>query len=933
MKLLPFLFCLMVTACAAQPIVTNVRVDDVGHSSVRVTWDGNILPSNQRVQYGPTVNYLYTQYIYSSPSYTATNQQIIITGQAPGSNIHLCPQSMDSAGNWSSCTGLDKTITFLPMPSVHPVPATLPEQFIIAEPTGCLVLTASDLNGLQLAVNTAAQDQVNFCYTIKVAAGTILRGQLLIPPASDIDTVASSNSATNVVTIASVVNSYTNGMRVRVGTDSWVGNSGLPTGLLSGIDYCVLGSGKNIQLQYWPACNVTVSLGTAGYGPWEIAPYPPMHRNYIQIRTGSDVIAPDNVRTDPSWVSSMIDWGAAAPVLNASSLPIRFRGMSHNYYFGPGIHFTTPNSNQIDTTDPQSYMGWSAVNEYQTNIAFKRNVFSGGYPERVKLPFGFADGSYLDISDNYFQDISYWRPSKGGLVPSVVNGSTVSVSAGSYFTNIGTCAVATASNVTSPTGSGTVYLTLNPVTCKVVVSLSDWPRNAAGRYAQALIGTCSYVSGAFTGCINADDVNNYGFSVDATEGPQIVTACGPGPLRVANNWFESHSIIWHLDDSCSQFPTKYVADATFKRNVFSTPDKYRITNGPRYSNRNQWECKRCKRVLLEGNRFSGNFADVNTGPSVFINHNANQCPQPCVGSDASDFTATNNTIANASAGFQLGGNRPNANYLPTLGRRFTIKNNLVTGIDGWKYSAAGRPGSPGYCFQLSFGGEDEILDGNTCHSIGGQQSVFMLATAKFIEGLSILNNVFYFHEDQNFHGIGVDWGQGGTPNCFGLQGKLLLDCFATPKYVWSNNLVVNGYTNSQTLTGVATASAIASAYAGLPGTLFRGESVVPGRITALQSSVTGLGVDYNKLDDAQGIIKNTKVSGGVVSFHAPDAGAGCWVMYGLKNTSVSWARSAVDTSANQERAIPLVGLVSGSTYYYQIWCSGTAPTSTLMFVR
>src|SRR5579871_4780314 len=301
---------------AAQPVVSNIRLDDIGHSSVRVTWDANAVPMNQRIQWGPTAGYGKTQYVYSTAAVStlATNQTLILAGQMAGSTIHLCPQSQNADG-WSSCRGLDQTVTFAPLPSPHPMPAILPETFSISEPdtSSCTMLTANSLETLQAQVNTAAAGQAKGCYVISVTAGTIMRGQLLVPPAADVDTIASSNAGTNVITIASAVNTYQSGQRVRVALDDWAGTATLPTGLTEGVDYCVAeASGKTLRLQLWPACNAVVSLKTDGSGPWYTTPFPPPASDWIQSRTSSAHVPPDGVRPDPSWSNSMMTRGPAS---------------------------------------------------------------------------------------------------------------------------------------------------------------------------------------------------------------------------------------------------------------------------------------------------------------------------------------------------------------------------------------------------------------------------------------------------------------------------------------------------------------------------------------------------------------------------------------------------------------------------------------------
>src|SRR5690349_1842425 len=79
--ILPLIAASAVVFC--QPAVTNVRVDDTksngGHSSLRVTWDTDSAPDNQRIQWGSTTALGKVYYVYS-PSYAASNQQVILSG-------------------------------------------------------------------------------------------------------------------------------------------------------------------------------------------------------------------------------------------------------------------------------------------------------------------------------------------------------------------------------------------------------------------------------------------------------------------------------------------------------------------------------------------------------------------------------------------------------------------------------------------------------------------------------------------------------------------------------------------------------------------------------------------------------------------------------------------------------------------------------------
>lgn len=991
-----FLFLLCLPAFAVVPVVSGIVTDDVnvngGHSSVRVTWNSDIGSDNVRLEWGTTSAYGNIFYGYATNGNGATwttGQQLILTGQIAGGTIHLAPESHNASG-WSSPTGLDQTITFPALPSPHPLPATLPSTFSL-EPdmSGAVALTANSKAALQTAIDTAVAGQCTNKYVITVS-GTI-SGTVVPNYSCDADLITSVNASTDTITFtATGYNTYHNGDQVRIMHNGYLGGI-LPPPLLDGVSYCVSNLvGSTMKLTVWPACTALVDITGAGSPYFWVRLFPPPITNYIQIRGPATGVPPIGVRPDPSWVSTWPNMNYPNPTATPANMSLRFNGTSTNFYVGPGLHFTCPNSNQTTTTDPYPYYGWISSEVSVTNLAIKRNVFSCGYPERMMRPIFSAEGSYFDFSDNYWDDVSYFRPTNNGIFSTGLGTGTLTFSAGGFWTNIGNCPSVPSFTASAPTGTGVAWFTLNPATClplatvnsgaSVTMSLgmtavgTAFPVNASFVYSQALLASYRFTAGVFYAGDPVNGITNWpdtAYSVFNTEGPQTFTSCGPGPLNVRNNYLESHGIIWHLDDTCSATPTRFVSNALFARNVFNSPLKYvthsATNNGASFSNRNQWESKTGQYMWLDGNRFFGEYANINAGPSILINHHDDFCTAvPCVGGVDSDFTATNNYFANNAGCFQLGGGPPNETGVPPLGRRFTIRNNTCANVNGYTYgSPQGSNIGRGFCFFLSFGGEDVILDKNSCYAIGGVTSVWLEPISKFIEGLAVTNNVLFFNEDDNAHGIKVDWGSAGTgvPNCANLAGKAALDCYATPNYIWSNNLVMGGFTSTATQSGNSSAAAIATAYTGLPNTFLRAEATVAGRVSAAKwinattpstsqtnfrwaasspyiagggsASTDGsdLGANQNTAQDAQGIIKNVRAlsittTGFAADFHSPDTGTSCYIGYGTGTDPSGWAVIGPNTQTVKERSIAVTGLATKTVYNWQVWCAGTEPSAT-----
>lgn len=969
---------------AAPPVISNIRVSDIGHSSFRVVWDTDVAPDNQRIQWGASTGALTREHYTYSPRYSASDQMLQVTGLVHGvdsnsSRVVFFKVASYNADGWGESS--EQTVTLSAMPAVHPAPPVAPTTFQISEPSpsGCTTQTVSNLANLQSAVDTAVTNQVTACQIIEIAAGLADGVNIVVPPPANIDRVSAStgvNTGTDTITItATIKQSYSNGTRVRVGGDGWNGDA-IAGGLIEGIDYYVINySAGSFQLSLTPG-GTAVNLTSTGSGNWMISNYPYPTTNWIQLRSALTSLTPDGVQ-----VTSQVR-PANAPQLYPGSLgrtgtyTLQFRAFPHHWYIGPGLYFNVEDSNQDDTTDPKPWPGWISLPVSSSYIAIQRNWFNGGgYPERINRPM-LPEGSYIDFSDNYQENIDWWRPVRTGLA--LTNGAaSITMALGTFNTGIGNCTLPGGQTVNfTGSATGTIYATIRPSDCARYYTLpagltctnctasttgTDWPKNGDGRYSHGLVGTCAISSGTISSCTMTDTGN---FSVDQYESwTGHIISYGPGPHRIANNYMESHGIFWHLDDS-STINELMSRDVVFKRNIFATPAKYLYgsvgSNGFEYKNRNQWECKRCERVILEGNEFYGNFGDVNTGPSIIINSNANFVPQP-TSSTAGDLLILSNLIHDASGGIQLGGGPPGSTNVPALGRRMSARNNLLYNIDGWVYyNPLVRSNTLGYCFLMTHGGEDFTFDHNTCFNAGGSFPTAYLPVSLMVEGLSFTSNLFYVHDDADKKLVGIDWGSYGTsvPNCGILIAYAGLDCWGNAAQTFLGNVLVRGYTNSQTMSGN---SASMAADWSVATNWIPADATVTARVTSLGiqsvstntfkytstspllagglypgADGTNVGVDYDSLLDSLGRITNIRAlsittTGATIAFHSPDVSKSCYIAYGT-GAPTTWAKTAANTSANKERTIALTGLSGATTYNYQVWCSESAPSSTQTFV-
>ncbi|HUS07451.1 MAG TPA: hypothetical protein VMZ52_14180 [Bryobacteraceae bacterium] len=970
-------------------MISGIKVDDIGHSSFRVTWNSDVQPDNQRVDWGPTTSLGKTLYTYN-PYYGASTQQLIVSGLQIGvdtdgsRNLYFCPRSHNGNG-WSACT--PQKITLLPVPFIHPAPPALPQgmaNFPISEPSTADCTSqpvASDLSDLQEKINSAVSNQISSCQVINIPADAAGSPYIRVPPPADADAVSAIDAGTHVLTLGTSNSTYTKGDRVRISGDFYSGVR-LPPGVSESADYCVSNAaGMTLQLTDWPACSSVVPVGP---GKVYIMPFPPRNTNFITLQ-GNVPLPPENVRVDEAWRTHAPAWGVSCTGMNNEVCgSIMFGAFSHHWYI-KGIDFRS-GAGDATTTDPAPWTTHITMRPSNSYIAFDRVWVTGaGRPAREYVPI-YWEGSAVQIRASAITKMDYWRPSRSGLTQTTA-GAALTIAGGTYNTGLRNCpSISPATATLTQSTSGTAYVSVRPADCAVVVTLpagaaatcsncttatgSEWPSNEAGNPLNARVASCAFTAGSWAGCNNYDDVN-FGLSGHYFDAVQNIVSCGPGPMLVENIYHEGSGILWHFDDTgsnvtyglCHVNAGQPPADITFRRNRLETPARLMSgspgSDGFNYRNRHNWECKRCARVLLKGNEFSGSFRDVaNDGASLMINGNASYSLAPTP-SYAGDVTIESNWIHDANGGIMTSGGPPNSGAtVPQLGRRFRVVNNFLSNISGYKWhSALGSPGN-GFCFQIGHGGEDVVYDHNTCYSAAGQLPSVLQIISKMVEGFQFTNNAAYVHADGGRQGLVIDWGSfGGNPACGGLLGTAGLKCFTNGASTFLNNLLISGYTDSRNMSGHSDGSAFAAAWSG-SGSYLPTQSTVPARIASVKWKAPAtlnlrleddspyrpggtfratdnldIGMNQDALENALGWANNVRVlsltaSSASIAFHAPDPGAACYVGYGASPDPTTWPRTEADSSATQERSISVTGLDPGTVYSFQVWCSGTAPTST-----
>ena len=1054
-------FCAMAGAVVGQPAVSNIRADGVGHSSLRLTWDANVKPNAARVRFGPTAEYEQGRgggiMRYQTATFSGRDIAEVVTGLAPATQYHFCPQiSTDQGKTWSEC--VDFTATTAPKPEIHPAYPAPPHSFPTAYPdtSGYTVRNvAADCSNLQAQINAAAAEQAVKGSVINIPAGTVCTGDYTIPTGGDIQHFPATSVNTRTSTITMPRHGFAEGQKVRIsgGTGTAPGASGPDTifrrrGIRPGDDYFIKRVDENhFQLAATPggpavdfaisafkadparksitvlspdravlagravqvrssgrlpeglAANTTyyvinptsppsmtfqlaatqggpaVAISTVGEGTQYledqgtgvhlITAWPPKD-NWVIVRTSTPdaQFVPAGVRVSPAWRSKMAVIERVKPWRGSGEVAIKPAALAHNWRF-VGIEFTHADtaSSEIKTTiDPAGFFGYIMTMRDTANFILDRCYIHGlGYPNRLYRAFAFYDGTNMAVIDSYWDKLDWWHPyrSENGVVASKADGSHLSISAGTYhagpFNATLTSPVVVSLEGGNATGRGEVYFDMQGrmvVVAPPGVSAScsggygsctvrnearpAMPLNQYGRVAGAPIAHFELRGGAIV------NVANYGEpSTNVTEGAQsFIAGEGPGPFLIENNYISGTGIPIHFDDSGAG--VLFGADYIVRRNYFTAPMSQLAdspeSDGRRYFHRNHLEFKSGRRILIDGNVFEHNFSDVHAASGLAI--------IAVSGGYTGDIKVSNNIFRFNGTSIGLNGSIDTVSPVAPPVARYQFVNNLVYGIDGFRYSVHSvRPnGSSGTQLFAGYGIEDLRIEHNTLYDSRGWAPDFLHVTESPNEGVSITDNIIWL----NGRVVTSEALDKNVPSC-GAADKAFMDCGfiagpGHPSYTFSGNTLIAGWSDSKTATGSKDPWAIEDSLDGLRGVdVVSGEKAIkwvspstgdfrlrpdsPYRAGKKKRATDGSdrGVNMDALEKAMGRIDPPRVlditsTSARVAFTAPDEGKACYVLYGEGADITHYARTSADRTAARARAIALGGLKPGGAYKYVVLC-------------
>jgi hypothetical protein len=853
----------------AAPTVSNIRVDAVSYSAARVTWDttgGTVSNYIQRIRYGTTTNYESgpgggIQFQRNLP--VTANYQMALSGLAPNTEYHICPQVSDDNGqSWSACT--DVTFTTAQRPADTPLPPNPPESFDTSYPdtSGYTIRDiAADCSNLQSEINNAVANQAQAGSVIRIPAGAVCTGTYTTPadPAAKYFSAQDVNTATSRITLAN--HGFSVGQAVRFARQA---GSCLP-GSSPGVPdvFCQL-RGPVIQGRVYYIRDVTpndfqvaetpggapLTFTDAGSGTSGVMAWPPAHSNWIIIRTATDdnEFCPDGVRCrGVKWKSRMATLQIPGGTYNFSTVAFSPGLFAHHIRLtGLEITHSDASANLNGSTDPRPTYGLLDFDAGKalSYITIDRSYVHGlGYPNRLYRPIISWDGKYMAIVNSDMSQWDYWRPGKTGFGVSFSN-STVTVMPGAYQLSANTACVTSSplifsyasgtSNLSSfvylgldctptlavPAGvtascSGIALQVATPRPCVVVqMALPALPKDPYGGFA---CGPLAQITSSGSGWNNAYDPYGYAPSAYITEGTNgMIGGWGPGPYKLENNYSEGVGLLWHFDDSAGK--ASIGSGYTVRRNTFYMDPAKRTnglgSNGLRYMNRNGIEWKNGTNILIEGNSWDGFWADVSsTGCAIVLTGIG--------GGRVADAEIRHNTITRSSCFISAIGGIPFSVGVTQPFQRLRIRNNLVVGLNGWtQYEPQARNQAAAFPFYLGYAMEDVTVDHNTLFDNRGPSPQTFHWIANPTSGVSVTNNILWMNNDGGSYGFSAEIDSRNAPVCSGVA-KTAMDCLwrsgaGVPSYVFRRNLLVPYFANSRTQTGLVSTAATASAYNGLP---------------------------------------------------------------------------------------------------------------------
>jgi len=255
--------------------------------------------------------------------------------------------------------------------------------------------------------------------------------------------------------------------------------------------------------------------------------------------------------------------------------------------------------------------------------------------------------------------------------------------------------------------------------------------------------------------------------------------------------------------------------------------------------------------------------------------------------------------------------------------RVYFHDNILHSFDPSTYKASYLNDVGAAAFAGNYGGEDLRFERNTVNDQLNKLTVLAHYKNWGWEGSTFKDN--YFLKNYITFNSEAFGSYGRTATCSDVD-KTLVDC-ALPGYVWSG-MVVQGTATTMTPVTFTTTPGFVNA------SLFDFGWAVGSMLLTAGTTGGPVRADYEVLARERGDVNagssSLSASAGTITATVPDSGGTCTVGYGTGTDPSDWSR-VTDTATLYAFSKQLTGLAASTTYYWQLWCAGTAPTTTASF--
>jgi hypothetical protein len=229
-------------------------------------------------------------------------------------------------------------------------------------------------------------------------------------------------------------------------------------------------------------------------------------------------------------------------------------------------------------------------------------------------------------------------------------------------------------------------------------------------------------------------INSYfaDFKRKGEESQAIAGWAGDGPFEISNNYLEAAAQGILFGGAAGELKL-IPSDIVIRGNHFNKPLQWRQEG---WDVKNQFELKNARRVIVDGNLMTNNWAKGQNGTAVLFTVRDDIGPAATI----EDIEFVNNIVRGAGGAISVFGGEGSG------GHRLTIRNNVFEDINGGKWGGDGQ-------FMLSTQWDGLIIESNTILQTGSISKAYGIPITGFVfRNNIVMHNAYGFHGDDRASG-------------------------------------------------------------------------------------------------------------------------------------------------------------------------------------